>query len=61
MHGSFKCHLDFRLIQFEPRAVVLAAALGLVQLLRRPVEVHLGSLPVLETLDTTAGELPQST
>ena len=65
LRGEAECHLDARLIKFEPRAVVPAAARGLVQLLvqllRRPVEVHLGSLPVLETLDTAAGELPQST
>ena len=65
LRGEAECHLDARLIKFEPRAVVPAAARGLVQLLYasscRPVEVHLGSLPVLETLDTAAGELPQST
>ena len=65
LRGEAECHLDARLIKFEPRAVVPAAARGLVhynvQLLQRPVEVHLGSLPVLETLDTAAGELPQST
>ena len=63
LRGEAECHLDARLIQFMPLTIVLAAARGLVhvQFLRRPVEVHLGSLPVLETLDTAAGELPQST
>ena len=66
LRGEAECHLDARLIKFEPRAVVPAAARGLIQrgliqFLRRPVEVHLGSLPVLETMDTAAGELPQST
>ena len=33
LRGEAECHLDARLIKFEPRAVVPAAARGLVQLL----------------------------